>query len=371
VKQELYKDGCSFNVYHSNDQVWVSLSGLSENLDKGIALFESLLSDAQPNAEALTNMVSDVLKQRSDDKLSKDEILRSAMYNYGVYGQKSPYTNILSEKELKELKPAELISIIKGLNSYQHHILYYGTHAQDALTGILNKYHQVPAQLKPIPAETKFEEVTNTTNNVYVVNYDMKQAEIIMLSKSEKYNKDNMPAIRLFNEYFGGGMSSIVFQELRESKALAYTAYAVYRNPSRLDRSHYIFTYIGTQTDKLPDAMKGMMDLINNMPESEKNFNAAKDAVIKQIRTERITKSQVLFSYESARKLGLNYDIRKDVFAKIPNMTFADLKAFQEKYLKNKIFTVLVLGNQEDLDIKTLEKYGKITYLKLEDVFGY
>jgi predicted Zn-dependent peptidase len=79
----------------------------------------------------------------------------------------------------------------------------------------------------------------------------------------------------------------------------------------------------------------------------------------------------VLFSYESARKLGLNYDIRKDVFAKIPNMTFADLKAFQEKYLKNKIFTVLVLGNQEDLDIKTLEKYGKITYLKLEDVFGY
>jgi predicted Zn-dependent peptidase len=180
-----------------------------------------------------------------------------------------------------------------------------------------------------------------------------------------------MPAIRLFNEYFGGGMSSIVFQELRESKALAYTAYAVYRNPSRLDRSHYIFTYIGTQTDKLPDAMKGMMDLINNMPESEKNFNAAKDAVIKQIRTERITKSQVLFSYESARKLGLNYDIRKDVFAKIPNMTFADLKAFQEKYLKNKIFTVLVLGNQEDLDIKTLEKYGKITYLKLEDVFGY
>jgi len=371
VKQELYKAGCNFGVFNSADQIWVSLSGLTENFEKGIQIFENLLADAQPNPEALESMVGDVLKERADAKLSKDAILKSAMYNYGVYGLKSPYTNILSEKELKTLKPEELISIIKELNSYQHHILYYGSQNQDALKTSIVKYHKTPATLKAVPVETKFEEIPTTQNNVYVMNYDMKQVEIIMISKSDKYNKANVPVIRLFNEYFGGGMSSIVFQELRESKALAYTAYAVYRSPSRLDRSHYIYSYIGTQNDKLPEAMKGMSDLINNMPEAEKNFNAAKEAVIKNIRTERITKDDILFSYESARKLGLGTDIRKDIFEKIPTMTFADLKAFQEKYLKNKNFTILILGNKKDLDIKTLEKYGKITYLNLEEVFGY
>jgi predicted Zn-dependent peptidase len=123
VQQELYKAGCSFGVNSTDDQVYVYLSGLSENFEKGIQLFENLLADAQPNKDALDNMVSNILKQRSDNKLSKDEILWSAMYNYGMFGLKSPYTNILSEKELKDLKPEELISLIKGLNAYQHYVM--------------------------------------------------------------------------------------------------------------------------------------------------------------------------------------------------------------------------------------------------------
>ncbi|NVO01754.1 MAG: insulinase family protein [Bacteroidetes bacterium] len=370
VQQELYKAGCSFNVFSSGDQTWVSLRGLSENLTKGLAIFEALLADAQPNPDALKNLVSDVLKTRADDKLSKD-VIKTAMYNYGAYGTKSPFRDIISEKDLNDIKPEELTSIIKSLNTFQHRVLYYGSHSADELIGALDKYHNIPATLHPIPVETQYVELENNENNVYIVNYDMKQVELMMLSKSEKFNKVNVPSIKLFNEYFGGGMSSIVFQELRESKALAYTAYAIYRSPSRLDKCNYIYSYIGTQIDKLPEAMKGMSDLINNMPESEKNFSAAKEAVIKNIRTERVTRASILFNYENAKKLGLNYDIRKDIFNKIPNMQFSDLKTFQEKYLKNKKYSVLVLGNKKNLDIKTLEKYGKINYLTLEDIFGY
>ena len=370
VQQEFYKAGCSFNVYCGGDETWVGLSGLSENLNKGLGIFENLLADAQPNAEALKNLISDVLKTRADNKLSKDWI-KSAMYNYGAFGAKSPFRNILSEKELNSLKPEELITIIKSLNSFPHRVLYYGSHPSADVISALNNYHKIPEKFNTIPEETKFVELENIENNVYVVNYDMKQVELMMLSKSEKYNKLNVPSIELFNEYFGAGMSSIVFQELRESKALAYTAYAVYRSPNRLDKSNYIFSYIGTQIDKLPEAMKGMSDLINNMPESEKNFSAAKEAVVKKIRTERITRSDILFNYEDAKKFALDYDIRKDIFEKIPTMNFSDMKAFQEKYLKNKKYAILVLGNKKNLDIKTLEKYGKINYLTLEDIFGY
>lgn len=371
VQQEFYKAGCSFYVSSSEDQVWVQLNGLSENLEKGLTLLENLLKDAKPNEDALKNMVGDILKKRADDKLSKQSILWNAMYNYGVYGQKSPFTNILSEKELNELKSSELLSIIHGLTSYKHDVLFYGTHDETALTSILNKYHKVPSKLKEIPAATKFEEQATNENKVYVVDYDMKQVEIVMLSKSVGYDKTQVPSVRMFNEYFGGSMNSIVFQEIRESKGLAYSAYAGYRQPSRLDRSNYIFSYIGTQIDKLPEAMKTMMAMINDMPESDKAFDASKQAILQKIRSERITKASVIFNYLASKKLGLDYDIRRDVYQKVPSMTFADMKAFQQKYLKDKNYSILVLGNKKDLDIPTLEKYGKVTFLKLEDIFGY
>jgi predicted Zn-dependent peptidase len=371
LKQEFYKAGCSFYVYAGNDQLWVSLSGLAENMERGTQLFEELLADPQPNEEALSNLFNDILKQRQDDKLSKNTILWDAMYSYGVYGNKSPFTNILSEKELKVTKANELIKRIKELNSYEHHVLFYGPQDQATITNLLNKYHNVPAKLNPIPTETKFVELNNTENKVFVVDYDMKQVEIIMISKADQFNKDNYPIVSLFNEYFGGNMSSIVFQELRESKALAYSAYAGFNLARRLDKHNYLFSYIGTQNDKLPEAMKGMMGLFNNMPQSEVSFNAAKDAIIQRIRTERTTKTNVLFSYESAMKLKLTTDINKDIYTVVPTLTFNDLKHFQEKYLKDKNFTILILGNKKDLDIKTLEKYGKIKYLSLTDIFGY
>ena len=370
-KQELYKIGASFDVYCSNERVWIMLSGLNENFNKGIELFESLLADAQPNADALKNLIKDILKQRQDDKLSKETILWSAMNNYGVYGPKSPFTSRISEEELNSLKPEDLISIIKELNSFKHKVMYYGKMNQNELTSTIDKYHKVPATLKDLPKEIKYEELDNNENKVFIVDYDMKQVELLGLSKSELFNKDNVAIREVFNEYFGGGMGSIVFQELRESKALAYSAYAEYSTPNKLDRHHYLLSYIGTQNDKLPEAMSGMTGLFNNMPESEKCFKLAKDAIIARLRTERITKSDILFEYWYNKIMGIDHDNRKDIWDQVPKMKFADLKNFQLKYIKDKKFTTLVLGNKKQLDTKTLEKYGKIQNLTLKDVFGY
>ena len=93
---------------------------------------------------------------------------------------------------------------------------------------------------------------------VYVVDYDMKQAEVMILSKGEKLKIDEYSQIKFHNEYFGGGMSSIVFQEIRESQALAYSVYSTYTIPKDTNTSHYSMSYIGTQADKLSEAMEGM-----------------------------------------------------------------------------------------------------------------
>jgi len=254
---------------------------------------------------------------------------------------------------------------------FEHKILYYGPKLIGDVKESLNNYHTVPTTgLKPVPAEANF--VMQPFNNtVYVVDYDMKQAEIVILTEGEKYQASSVPLITMYNEYFGGGMSSVVFQDLRESKALAYSCYSVYRTPRDPKLPYYNFSYIGSQADKLPEAMAGMTNLLNGMPKSDIAFGAAKEAILQNINTERINKADILFNYINAEKFGLKTDIRKDVYSKVSKMTFTDVKAFQDAQIKNKAASVLILGKKELLDIKTLEKYGSVKYLTLKDVFGY
>lgn len=370
IQEEFFKLGCSYSVSAGEDQVWVSLSGLSENFEKALKLFENLLLDAQPNQEALTSMIADIKKQRADAKLNKQLILGNALYSYARYGKNSPFTNILSTSELDNLKASELIDIIHQLTSYEHRVLFYGNNSTEELGSLLNKLHQTPIALKPLPTPVKFTELDPNTN-VYVVDYDMKQAEVVLLAKDELYNKNIIPQARMFNQYFGAGFGSIVFQEIRESKALAYSVSSSYRNAAKQDENNYVYSYIGTQADKLPEAMAGMMNLIENMPESETAFKTSKESIMQSIRSERITKTGILFSYENAKKLGLDYDIRKDIYEKIPAMGFPEVKSFEQTHLKGKKYSVLTLGKKEALDLKTLEKHGPVSFLTLEDIFGY
>jgi predicted Zn-dependent peptidase len=173
------------------------------------------------------------------------------------------------------------------------------------------------------------------------------------------------------NEYFGGGMSSIVFQEMRESKALAYSVYSTYTIPKEIDNSHYQFSYVGTQADKLDDAMAGMLGLLTQMPEANSNMENAREGVLQKIRTERITKFKVLEYFEAARKTNLDYDKRSDLFRDVKDFTMEDLKEFHNSHINNDSYTYMVLGSTDEIDVELLEQYGEVTILTLEDVFGY
>jgi predicted Zn-dependent peptidase len=370
MKIEFYKLGTSFSVFNSNDRIYVMLRGLSENMEKAVALFESLLADAQPNAEALENLKSDILKGREDSKKNVQAIFGN-LVAFGMYGPKNSATNIIPEKQLKAMQPDELIQLIRSLTSYEHTVLYYGSHESDHLISMLNTHHRTPATLAKIPAQTKFKEKATDKNQVYVVDFDTRQAQILLLTRSEQYNVSNVPIARMFNEYFGGSMNSVVFQELREARALAYTAMSFYQIPSELDKHSWSISYIATQYDKMQDAIGGLNDLMNNMPLSDKSFGIARNSIVSAIRTERITKNSVLMSYLSNRKLGLKHDIRRDVFEKVPTYSLQDVQKFQEQYIKGKNQTILILGDKKEIDFKLLKKYGKVKVLKLTDIFGY
>lgn len=370
-QEEFYKLGCDVSVNSQNEQTYISLSGLNDNFNASVELFENLLANAVTNEAALENLKMDVLKKREDGKLNKQTILYSGMSNFAKYGANNPFTNQISSEELMATTSEELLDIIRKLTSYQHRVLYYGPLSAEEASSALTELHQLPEELKTLPEGGNYAELDINKTSVYVVDYDMKQAEILMVAKGASYDAAKMPLIRLHNEYFGGSMGSIVFQTLRESKALAYSVYSTYSSPRTSEKSHYVTAYIGTQADKLKEAMIGMNELLTDLPVADANLENAQDAIIQKIRTERITKDKVLFSYESAKRLGADKDVREDVFRNINNFTMDDIQGFHNEYISGNEYTILVLGSKEELDINALAEYGEVKFLTLEDVFGY
>jgi predicted Zn-dependent peptidase len=370
IKEEFYKLGCNFNVRSDEENTLISITGLSENFDKAIQLFEKMMSDPVIDENVLQNLKNDLVKERNDRKLQKQVILNEAMLNYALYGPSNPITSQISEEELNKLSVNDIKSWITALPKYRHDILYYGPLEGSDVQAVINSYHLVlPSPLDP-PAPVKYN-VRPMDNSVYVVDYDMKQVEILMVSNGKEFDPSAVPVITLYNGYFGGGMNSVVFQDLRESKALAYSTYAGYRLPKKLGRQGYDIAYIGSQADKLAEAMKGLNDLLNTMPKSENNFLAAKEVILQDIRSQRITRSDIHFNYLQARDLGIKNDIRKDIYEKVKLYNFNDIRKFQEENIKNKPRDYLVLGKKDELDIKALEKYGTVKFLSLKDIFGY
>lgn len=370
-KKELYKIGCKFSVSAGNEQIYVSLNGLDENLEKAVELFEKLLINAVADQEELNKLVKRNLKARDDSKKNKGTILFSGLMNYGEYGEKNSFTNVLTNSEMIDLQGEELVEKLKNIMKMEHRILYYGPREVDDLVNVLKKYHGVEGELLPTPELVTFEQASTDNPTVYWTHYDMVQTEFIAIHKGEKYDKSRTPKSRMFNEYFGGGMNSIVFQEIREAQGLAYSVFSRYSNPSKVTESDIMFAYIGTQSDKQAEAMAAIRTLINELPESQEAFNIAKQSILSKIESERITRSSILWNYERAKKRNLDYDIRKDIYEQVKTMTFDSVRSFHEKYIKDKGFVTILIGNREKINFDELQKYGEVKELSLDEIFGF
>lgn len=175
----------------------------------------------------------------------------------------------------------------------------------------------------------------------------------------------------MFNEYYGGGMNGIVFQELREARGLAYNAFALYQRPEKKEQTESYFTHIISQNDKMMDCVRQFHEILDNMPQSEAAFNIAKEGVMKQLASQRTTKFGVINAYLMAKRRGMDYDLNQKIYEQLPNLKLADIVNFEKQNMANKNYRYMILGDEKELDMKSLEKIGPIKRLTLEEVFGY
>ena len=343
---------------------------MQENFAAAVALYEDLVSHVKLDEEALKSLKARMAKYRTDVKANRNQIMQ-ALTSYALYGPKNKYNHVLSNAELEATSAAELVDRLKKLNDVEQTIIYYGPASVSELTQQLGKLHKVPAKFAKVPQAQQFKQETQTKNTVLFTDYEMVQAETRWVRNTDTYNPAETTTIRVFNNYFGGSMGSLVFQTIRESKALAYSTYGFYKIPTKKGDKYYMLSYVGAQADKFQEAVAAMNELLTTMPELPANFELAKEQLRKDIQTERITQDDIIYDYLNAQRLGLKEDIRKSVYQNVDKITFKDIQAFHDKYLSKKPYTYVILASEKKLPQAELQKIGEFKKLSLEELFGF
>lgn len=370
IAQQMYQLACSFNLSSGSNLTHISVNGLAENLPAAMDIVEDLAYNTVPDENILANLKADMIKSRADAKLNQSRCF-SALQRYVLYGPDFIDKVTLSNDEIMALTSEELIEKVRDLLGHQHEVLYYGPASENQVAQILKEHHQISSELKPLE-KTYIESIPTPVSKVYLAQYDAKQLYYLQYSnRGEKLDLEAEPYIDMYNEYFGGGMNAIVFQEMREARGLAYSSSARLMKPSHKDDAYMYYAFIATQNDKMQTAIEAFDEIINEMPESEAAFEVAKEALVTRIRTARTTGYSILDSYISDRDKGLTEPRQKRLFETVPTMTLEDVKKTQDEWIEDRTYVYGILGDIKDLDTDYLKTLGQIEVLSLEDIFGY
>lgn len=376
LKRAFFKLGIRLRLSNDNQETYLSIRGLDETLEEGLDLVEHLLQHAQGSQATLDRVKSDLLKERLDRKTDKSLILNRALYERAKYGADAPLRYELSSGELQKLTAAQFIELFQSLPQYKHRVFYYGPRKQADVAKLLIQKHQLPEEWLPYPKKKEFVERPIAENQVFFIHYPgMVQARILMAAQTQPtYNEEIYVWGQLYNNYFGSGLSSIVFQEIREAKGLAYTAWANQGAPNYRDEGHYLRAFVGTQSDKMREALTALKDIMTDMPLSEEQINSARKSLLNKIASDRLTKTSIYWSARSDAKLGYDYDMRREIYERLNADTrslvdiVAGLKKFQVEHVKEQRYAYLVLGDKSQLDMNYLSSLGTFKELKVEEL---
>jgi predicted Zn-dependent peptidase len=367
---ELYKLACDVSFSTDEFETRVKLSGNAGNLERALSILEYFISNPAADQKILEKLIATIMRER-EDQLTDRETLNEALSAYAIYGKKNPFNTVLSNKELKNLNAQQLVKKIRNMNQFPHQLYYYGPQSSSELTNLLNKYHTFAVQFKSEPVVYPFKPLTPEKRQLVYYPYEMLQADIGWLGATRNFSYDSSAFYNLFNEYFGGGMASIVFQTIRESRALAYSCNGVFRVPAYSVKPSFFNAYIGTQADKADSAIQTMQYLLTNMPVLNEQFEAARISRIKTISNNWIRKSEINGYYRLLKNRGQLEDPRKVELLKLDKIIMADIKNLQQNKLASEKFAMYVLADPKKLKPEALSRYGSVKIPDRKELFGY
>lgn len=370
LKKAWYRLGTDFSLSAGNNETTITIAGLDENFDASLKLLTSVLHEPTADPAVLEGLVDIVLAERADTKKNHRAIMGGVVLHNRL-GDESRYLNVLPNDALAELRVDELHALVGGLLDYRHSIQYVGSLALDDITTLLRKHHTVEPPLREPPPYAFHKARTPDETEIHFFDKELAQSQIYIEFGDMDYDESVIPAVELYNGYFSGGMGGIVFQELREARALAYSVWARYFPGDRSGDQNMVAGSIGTQADKSVEALQAFIELLDDMPESNARFGQTKQAVVSEHRTSRIGFRRLLGQVREWERLGVDIDPRKERFAAIQNADLETVLRFYRQRIQNRIKLVSIVGPRNQIDMDALAQMGTVVEVGLDDIFGF
>ena len=370
LAQEMYKIGMSYSVNVGQKETSIILSGLTSQLDTSFKLLNHVLMDTKANQEVTNRLIQKTLQVRDNSLKNPRGLLWNGLQNYAVYGKKSPLMDQLSNKSLKTLESEELQNDFQYLFDFKPQVLFYGESDINEIKSMISSSSLIAGEKFKSPEMDYLRKEMKETN-ITILDYDLKTSEILLLSKGTPFKKSELAANNVFNEYYGGGMSSVVFQEIREKKALAYSTFAEHTSAKDTTKPQYTYGYIGCQTDKTYEAIESMIRVLKKMPKDSIKFAQSVSSKRQQLESSRTTRASKLSSFWANKKLGFEESENEQIYNSLSSLDLEDIVQFHEDNVAGSEFSILIVSNLKELNIEKLERFGKVEILKVEDLYPY
>lgn len=368
--EQLQQLGSTLSFNANSAQFTITVSGFDDNFEETFKLVSHFLTNLKADKSKKKKLVKESSVEDKAIKKSPDD-LSKAMAEKVKYGDNSKYLTRLSTKELKRLSTEDFTLTLQRVLSTESNFHYTGTLTDKAVSRVVKQHFPMHGIINRSINPTFRNGQTYSNTKVFFF-HDSKATQSIVqayiMGPKQKAIK-NKNISKLFNTYFGDGMSSLMFQEIREFRSLAYRANSSIENPpvKLKDRGMLINMFLSTQADKTTDALQALQTLLTDMPLNNKRLEAAKESLINQAQSAYPNfreKTQLIAYY---KQQGYTQDPNETLVDDVSKMTLTDLESFYKQNIQDKTVVYIVIGNKKKIDMEQLKQIGQFEEMKLKD----
>lgn len=369
IKAAFHKLGASYSFSSTGNHFSMNLEGLDENFSSTLELAQNFLMHVKADEDKMKSFKGDL---EGEKKIDRDEpsYISSSLHEHVLLGDQASLQRELNKKEMKKLTGQDLVDLFNKVITYEGSINYTGNIDVNEVAAMSKEYLQISETLTPsVPYSAKTYKTINQ-NTIYIINRKKSvQSQIRFHIGGTERDNAKMAQINAFNNYFGGGMSGLVFQEIREFRSLAYSAGGYYLLPRKEGLPNRFAGFIGCQSDKTNDAIAVMDSLINYMPEKPERMDGIKSALIEKANSSKPNFRYLIDTYKFWELAGYKEDPNKLNAEKYPSLEFEDIVKFQQAELKGKPMVITIVGDVSMFDLDRLKEFGEVIMIKEKDLY--
>jgi predicted Zn-dependent peptidase len=366
LKKKLYALGTSVSYSCDERASAVTVSGLDRNFWPSLELLAERFDWPNVSSGTLARLIDVDLGAREDEKRDP-EAVHAALGELAQRGRESEVLNRLTDDELKRLDEDRLKALIRDWPTWQRRVAYAGPRSAAEVAKLL----EYGRAFKPAPPREPRRYLKPASTRVLFTNRAMAQAQVGFFAADEVFDSAHFVDYQFYSQYMGGGMSSVIFQEVREARALAYSAAGGHSTSADKGDETQTWAFLGCQADKTPEAVDLMLKLFHDFPSSTKRFEETAKAVEENYRTNVLEYGEIpgmLMDWEDQGLTG--DDPRPQRFERTLKYTLPEVETFAKRFADAPM-TVWILGDRDRVGLDRLKAAGQFEEKGLDALFPY